>query len=69
MPRRLGGQHEWDNVVAACPACNHRKGGRTLDQAQMRLARLPVEPPSSAVYIFGKHLNENREWVPFIEGW
>jgi 5-methylcytosine-specific restriction endonuclease McrA len=69
VPRRLGGQHEWDNVVAACPACNHRKGGRTLDQAQMRLARPPVEPPSSAVYIFGKHLHENREWVQFIEGW
>jgi len=69
VPRRLGGTHEWDNVVAACPACNHRKGGRTVEQAQMRLARPPVEPPSSAVYIFGRHLHENTDWVPYVEGW
>jgi 5-methylcytosine-specific restriction endonuclease McrA len=69
VPRRLGGTHEWDNVVAACPSCNHRKGGRTVEQAQMRLARPPVEPPSSAVYIFARHLHENRDWEPFVEGW
>jgi 5-methylcytosine-specific restriction endonuclease McrA len=69
FPRRLGGKHVWENVVAACPACNHRKGGRTVEQAQMHLMRKPVEPPSSAFYIFSRHLNENQEWVPFIEGW
>jgi 5-methylcytosine-specific restriction endonuclease McrA len=69
IPRRLGGQHEWCNLVAACPACNHRKGGRTLDQAQMRLLHPPGEPPTSARYIFSRHLGHNTEWVPFIEGW
>lgn len=69
LPRRLGGQHEWDNVAAACPACNHRKGGRTVEQAQMRLARRPVEPPASATYLFARHINENEEWLPFIDGW
>jgi 5-methylcytosine-specific restriction endonuclease McrA len=69
VPRRLGGHHDWDNLVAACPPCNHRKGGRTLDQSQMRLLRPPLEPPSSADYIFARHLRENEEWVPFIRGW
>jgi 5-methylcytosine-specific restriction endonuclease McrA len=69
VPRRLGGQHVWENLVAACPSCNHRKGGRTLEQAQMRLLHPPSEPPSSAYYLFSRHLNENDEWVPFIEGW
>lgn len=69
IPRRLGGDHSWMNLVAACPSCNHRKGGRTLDQAQMHLLRQPSEPPVSAMYIFGRHLNENEEWVPFVEGW
>lgn len=69
IPRRLGGLHAWDNLVAACPSCNHRKGGRTVEQAQMRLLRLPSEPPSSAQYLFGRHLKENQEWIPFIEGW
>jgi 5-methylcytosine-specific restriction endonuclease McrA len=69
IPRRLGGQHAWENLVAACPACNHRKGGRTLEQAQMVLPRPPAEPPSSAVYIFGRHMDDNSDWQPFIDGW
>ena len=28
IPRHKGGGHEWDNLVAACPPCNRRKGGR-----------------------------------------
>jgi len=69
VPRRLGGQHSWENLVAACPYCNHRKGGRTLEQAQMHLLHPPLEPPTSANYLFGRHISENMEWVPFVEGW
>ena len=69
IPRRLGGKHTWNNLVAACPSCNHHKGGRTADQAQMRLLRLPAEPPASADYIFARHLRNNEEWIPFVEGW
>jgi 5-methylcytosine-specific restriction endonuclease McrA len=68
-PRRLGGAHGWDNVVAACPACNHRKGGRTLAEAHMRLLHKPREPQATAAYLFGGYLRENREWRGFIEGW
>lgn len=69
IPRRLGGDHTWENLVAACPACNHRKGSRTLEQSQMHLLQPPGEPPASAFYLYGRHLSENVEWVPFIEGW
>jgi 5-methylcytosine-specific restriction endonuclease McrA len=69
VPRRLGGLHTWENLVAACPACNHRKGGRTLEQSQMKLLRLPAEPPVSAYYLFARHLHENEDWIPFVEGW
>jgi 5-methylcytosine-specific restriction endonuclease McrA len=69
VPRRLGGQHSWDNLVAACPSCNHRKGGRTLEQVQMHLLKTPHEPPSSALYMFARHLRSNQDWIPFIEGW
>ena len=69
LPRHLGGKHSWDNLVAACPLCNHRKGGRTIDQAQMRLLRLPTEPPASTSYLFAHHLRANQEWLPFVEGW
>ena len=69
IPRRLGGMHTWTNLVAACPPCNHRKGGRTIEQAQMQLLHHPVEPPSTARYLFARHLGDNVEWVPFVEGW
>jgi 5-methylcytosine-specific restriction endonuclease McrA len=69
IPRRLGGDHSWQNLVAACQACNHRKGGRTLEQSQMHLLRNPIEPPASAQYLFGRHLKDNLDWIPFIEGW
>lgn len=69
IPRHMGGQHTWKNLVTACQACNHRKGGRTVEQAHMRLLHPPSEPPASARYIFARHLNDNEEWIPFIEGW
>ncbi len=69
IPRHLGGEHEWTNLVAACPHCNHRKGGRTIEQAQMHLLRAPSVPPASAAYLFARHLHENQEWLPFVSGW
>lgn len=69
IPRHMGGKHSWTNVVAACSACNHRKGGRLLEEANMRLLRSPAEPPSSAQYIFGRHLLDNSEWEMFLTGW
>jgi 5-methylcytosine-specific restriction endonuclease McrA len=69
IPRHLGGRQTWTNVVAACSSCNHRKGGRTIAEASMTLLRIPREPPASAAYLFGRHLNEYTEWEPFLEGW
>lgn len=69
IPRHLGGEHIWTNVVTACSLCNHRKGGRTLVQSGMHLLHTPMEPPSSAFYIFGRHLIENHDWEPFLSGW
>jgi 5-methylcytosine-specific restriction endonuclease McrA len=69
IPRRLGGEHSWENLVAACPPCNHRKGSRTLEQAHMNLLHLPKEPPGSTYYLFSRHLTDNIDWQPYIEGW
>ncbi len=69
IPRHMGGQHIWENLVTACSSCNHHKGGRTVEQAQMRLLHKPAEPPTSARYIFARHLKDNREWLPFVDGW
>lgn len=45
VPRSKGGTHTWDNVVAACAPCNHRKSDRTLAELGWRLPRAP-RPPS-----------------------
>jgi 5-methylcytosine-specific restriction endonuclease McrA len=69
LPKHLGGKHIWTNVAAACPSCNHRKGGRRLEEAHMHLLHIPKEPSASAVYLYGHHLSENGEWEQFITGW
>ncbi len=69
LPKHLGGEHTWMNIVAACPGCNHHKGGRELAEAHMHLLRNPQEPPASAQYLFGRHIEENQEWGKYLEGW
>jgi 5-methylcytosine-specific restriction endonuclease McrA len=44
IPRSRGGQHTWDNVVAACRPCNVRKRDRLLADTSMRLRRSPSAP-------------------------
>ncbi len=69
IPRHLGGQHIWTNVVTACSTCNHQKGGRTIAEANMHLLHIPKEPPSTAIYVFGRHVKDYSEWKPFLDGW
>ena len=69
MPRHQGGEHCWENLVAACPQCNRRKGGRTARQARMALSREPFEPRPTASYLFGSYVQDNGEWAKYIEGW
>lgn len=69
IPRHKGGLHTWSNVVAACASCNHHKGGKSAEEVGMHLLHQPKEPPTSALYIFGHHLQENQEWKDFLIGW
>lgn len=43
-PKVQGGKDVWTNVITACARCNHRKGGRTPEQANMELLAIPFEP-------------------------
>ncbi len=68
-PRHRGGEHSWENLVAACPACNRRKGGRNPTEAAMALRQPPREPSASAEYLFGHLLETHTEWSDYIKGW
>ena len=41
LPRSRGGESAWDNLVACCKRCNHRKGNRTPEESAMHLLRRP----------------------------
>ena len=67
MPRHRGGQHTWENVVAACRSCNHKKGGRTLAESKMRLLRVPRRPPATPTYLYSSYVRGGeRSWAKFI---
>jgi 5-methylcytosine-specific restriction endonuclease McrA len=44
IPVAHGGRKDWENIVTCCITCNRRKGGRTPDEADMRLIRAPRKP-------------------------
>ena len=69
VPRYRGGGHSWDNLVAACPQCNRRKGGRLLIEARMKLLHQPFEPRPTAQYLFGRHRGGNGAWTKYLDGW
>lgn len=68
-PRYRGGRHEWENVVAACQRCNHRKAGRNPREAGMLLLSEPVRPTATPTAMFSHYLDRYLEWRPFLVGW
>ncbi|PWZ15549.1 hypothetical protein Zm00014a_043549 [Zea mays] len=44
IPISRGGKWEWENLVTACARCNSRKGQKTLEQANMKLRKIPRAP-------------------------
>lgn len=44
IPRSKGGEHTWENVVAACRPCNVRKRDRLLHETSMVLHCMPTAP-------------------------
>ena len=47
VPVSQGGRKDWDNIVTCCVSCNRRKGGRTPEEARMRLVKPPRRPDSA----------------------
>jgi len=69
VPRHRGGKHTWENLVSACRACNHRKGGKTMEEARMTLRRPPFQPRVTTYYILHQYLQTYNEWQKFIPEW
>ena len=67
VPRRQHGPHTWDNVVAACGRCNLDKAGRTPEEANMKLRRVPTAPQPNPYRILENRaiLDEWRQYIPW----
>ncbi|MFF0294868.1 HNH endonuclease [Kitasatospora sp. NPDC004615] len=66
IPRSRGGQHRWDNVVAACRRCNHTKADRHLADLGWRMKRPPAAPSGLAWRVIGTGIKDPR-WRPYLE--
>jgi CRISPR/Cas system Type II protein with McrA/HNH and RuvC-like nuclease domain len=44
QPRSRGGRNTWTNLVTCCSKCNHKKGNKTPEEANMKLRKKPYEP-------------------------
>ena len=69
VPRSRGGTSVWENVVASCAPCNHRKGDRLLEETTMSLRTVP-RPPTPVLFIrlTADHIPETwRQYLPGLE--
>lgn len=44
VPRSRGGEHSWENCVACCSPCNHRKADKLLSELGWALRLAPMPP-------------------------
>jgi len=66
VPRSQGGKTSWENVVCSCVPCNLKKGGRTPEQAGMKLLRVPTRPRWTPFFRGASRRVTYREWLPFL---
>ncbi len=67
VPTCRGGQTTWENVVCACVRCNVRKGGRTPQEANMKLQKKPVRPKRSPLLSIKLGNPKYASWKAFVD--
>ncbi len=66
IPKSRGGKTEWTNVVAACVACNRKKGNKMPVDARMIPHNKPAKPGYIAVVLLGQ-AKGNETWARYIQ--
>ena len=66
VPRSRGGQHAWENVVAACRRCNTAKRDRLLEETTMVLRR-PPRAPCEATWLTVTLGSVPPHWAPYLQ--
>lgn len=69
IPRARGGRTTWENIVAACQACNTRKGKHLPHEIDMYPARRPKAPSIQILQSHGRKFPPNflhESWHDFL---
>jgi 5-methylcytosine-specific restriction endonuclease McrA len=66
-PRAHGGGETWENLVCSCVRCNARKGGRTPEQAHMRLWAKPHKPRRNPLITIRLGQEKYASWKAFLD--
>lgn len=66
LPRAKGGEHVWENVVAACRPCNIRKGDRLLAETSLSLRKVPL-PPHGVGWVAVSVGSVPSAWEPYLD--
>ena len=68
QPRSRGGADTWENLVVACRVCNLKKGWKTPEEANMRLAKKPSRPRwALTTHLVMSTATRFPEWEPYLE--
>lgn len=65
VPRMIGGNDSWENLVCACEACNSKKGNRYPGEVGMKLHRKPRKP-HYFTFVLSSLGTPPEEWRPYI---
>jgi len=66
-PRTQGGMDSWENLVCACIRCNAKKGGRTPEQAGMKLHKKPEKPKRNPLISLRLGHEKYASWKTFLD--
>ena len=66
IPRSRGGEHVWENVVAACRPCNTRKEDRLLHEVGFVLRRKPMAP-RELTWVVVAVGTVHPHWEPYLQ--
>jgi 5-methylcytosine-specific restriction endonuclease McrA len=66
IPRSRGGKHVWENCVASCMPCNHRKADRLLEELGWTLRVTPVVPRGAHWRLIGAMHDGDPLWAPYV---
>ncbi|MEA2063238.1 MAG: HNH endonuclease [Gemmatimonadota bacterium] len=65
IPRSLGGDDSWENLVTACVRCNNKKGARTPEKAGLELVARPKRPHFFSFFHFFPSQSQDK-WRRYL---